>query len=676
MTFSTPLGEGVLLFHGMHAREELGRVSEFDVSLLSEQSDVDVDAILGKNVTVHLSLPDDSLRHFNGYVTRFSLGGRLGRYFRYHARVSSWLWFLTRTADCRIFQEMTVPDILRQVFDDHPTASVAFELTATYRKWTYCVQYRETDYNFVSRLMEQEGIYFYFRHEDGKHTMVLTDSTAKHEPAPGYDTLLYIPPGTTVRAEFEHVSAWDFSREVQPGVYVHDDYDPERPGVELKTRKAIPRGFTPSDYEVYDYPGHYVQAAHGDQYAAVRVEEFGAQFELARAWTNARGVTVGALFTLDQYPRDDQNREYLVVSSSYDLEFSGYEGLPESEGAQCRCSFSALPTSQQFRSRRLTPKPFVQGPQTAVVVGPAGDEIFTDAFGRVKVQFHWDRRGKKDENSSCWIRVAQMSAGKGWGSVSTPRIGHEVIVDFIEGDPDQPIIIGSVHNGQNPPPHTGVVSGIKSDTHKGHGFNAMTMDDTAGKEKVSIHAQYDMDTTVQHDKTVSVKSGNRTMTVESGTNTETVKGNASLTVQAGSRAVDVTGGSYTVNVSGGDITGTASAAVKFNGKGAGVEIIGNGGPGVGISGTPNFAASGASKASIDSPVVEIGHGTISINGSGKVTVNGDGNVEVTGPEITLTGTSKITISVGGSGIEVTAGGIDVKSSGPITLTGAVVKVNS
>jgi len=276
------------------------------------------------------------------------------------------------------------------------------------------------------------------------------------------------------------------------------------------------------------------------------------------------------------------------------------------------------------------------------------------------VQFHWDRRGKRDENSSCWIRVGQMWAGKGWGAVSTPRIGHEVIVDFLEGDPDQPIIIGSVHNAQNTPPHTGVVSGLKSDTHKGPGFNAMTMDDTAGKEKVSIHAQYDMDTTVQHDKTVSVKSGNRTMAVETGTNSETIKGNASLTVQAGSRVVDVTGGSYTVDVHGGDIKGTASAAVKLNGQGAGVEIIGNGGPGVSISGTPKFSATGASEALISSPVVDIGDGKISIHGS----------------EISLTGTSKITITVGGSGIEVTAGGINVTSSGTITVSGAVVKVNS
>jgi type VI secretion system secreted protein VgrG len=271
MSITTPLEEA-LLFHAMHGREELGRISDFEVSLLSEKPDVNLDGILGKSVTIHLGLPDDSTRHWNGYVTRFSQGGRLGRFYQYHARLNSWLWFLTRTADCRIFQEMDVPAILKQVFDDHVMSSVVFELTGSYRKWTYCVQYRETDFNFVSRLMEEEGIYYHFRHEDGKHTMVLTDSSAKHEDTPGYEKLIYVPPGTVMRKEFEHVSSWDYAREVQPGSYVHDDYDLERPSVELKSRKVLSRSYSPSDYDIYDYPGHYIQTGDGNQYASVRIE--------------------------------------------------------------------------------------------------------------------------------------------------------------------------------------------------------------------------------------------------------------------------------------------------------------------------------------------------------------------------------------------------------------------
>jgi type VI secretion system secreted protein VgrG len=508
MEVTTPLGDDVLLFHGMHAREELSRLNHYMLDLLSPRSDINVDDILGKNVTVKLALPDDSTRYFNGYVTRFSQQGTFGRYHRYVAEVRSWLWFLTRTADCRIFQEMKVPDILKAVFDDHETADVAFELTNAYRKWNYCVQYRETDFNFVSRLMEHEGICFYVRHTDGHHTLVLTDSTSKHTPSPGYEEISFIPPERLVRPELEHISTWEFSREVQPGAYVHDDYDLERPSVKLRTQKVVPRSYAPSNYEVFDYPGFYLQKPDGEHYATVRIDEFGTQFETARGVTNAKGVCVGSLFTLDACPRADQNCEHLVVAANYDLEYSGYEGMPQGEGTSYRCHFAAMPTGQQFRPRRTTPKPFVQGPQTAVVVGPAGDEIYTDQYGRVKVQFHWDRRGKRDENSSCWIRVSHPWAGKGWGSVSTPRIGQEVIVDFLEGDPDQPIITGRVYNAEQTPPFGfpagAVVSGVKSNTHKGHGYNEMSFDDTAGTEKITIHGQYDMNTTVEHDQTSTI----------------------------------------------------------------------------------------------------------------------------------------------------------------------------
>jgi type VI secretion system secreted protein VgrG len=517
MAISTPLGEDVLLFHGMHGREEMSRLSEYELDLLSERADIDLDEILGKNVTVKLALADDQARYFNGYVTRFAQSGTFGRYHRYSAVVRPWLWFLTRTADCRIFQDMTVPDIVKAVFADHAVNDFKLELTSTYRKWTYCVQYRETDFNFISRLLEHEGIYYYFRHTDGHNTLVLTDSCSKQAPCPGYETIPFIGPDRLVRADIEHISSWDFSREIQPGVYVHDDYDLERPSVELKVQKAVPRKYAPSNYEVYDYPGQYVLKGDGEHYAEVRIDEFGSQFETANAATNARGISVGSLFTLEGCVRADQNREHMVLAANYNLELNEYESAMQGSGARYRCSFVAMSSAQQFRPKRTTAKPFVQGPQTAVVVGPAGDEIYTDKFGRVKVQFHWDRLGKKDENSSCWIRVSHPWAGKGWGSVSTPRIGQEVIVDFLEGDPDQPIITGRVYNAECQPPFGfpagAVVSGIKSNTHKGSGYNELSMDDTAGKEKITIHGQYDMNTTVEHDQTTTVHN-NRTDRVD------------------------------------------------------------------------------------------------------------------------------------------------------------------
>ena len=516
MEITTPLGDD-LLFHGMHAREEMSRLSEIQLDLLSPKPDINLDEILGKNVTVKVALPDDSTRYFNGFVSRFSAGGKHGRYHRYVAVVHPWLWFLTRTSDCRIFQDMTVPDIIKKVFGDEKTADFKFDLTGTYKKWVYCVQYRETDFNFVSRLMEEEGITYYVKHTDGHNTVVLTDSTGKHTTTPGYDKISFVSPEQVVKPELERITTWDFSREIQPGVYVHDDYDLERPNVELKTRKVLTRSYAPSDYEVYDYPGHYVQKKEGEQYADVRINEFGSQFEMAQAVTNAKGVCVGSLFTLEHCPRTDQNCEHLILAASYDLEFSDYEAMPEGSGTSYRCSFVSMSSRQQFRPKRRTPKPFVQGPQTAVVVGPAGDEIYTDKYGRVKVHFHWDRLGKKDENSSCWIRVSHPWAGKGWGAVSIPRIGQEVIVDFLEGDPDQPIITGRVYNAESMPPYGlpggAVISGVKSDTHKGGGFNEMSLDDTAGKERVIIHGQYNMDTVVEHDQTSTIHN-NRTDRVD------------------------------------------------------------------------------------------------------------------------------------------------------------------
>jgi type VI secretion system secreted protein VgrG len=526
----TPLGPDTLLFHRMRASEELSRLAEYQLDLLSLKKDINLDEILGKNVTVKLALPDDSTRYFNGDVVRFAQGGSYGRYYRYSAVVRSWLWFLTRTTDCRIFQDMTVPDIIKKVFGDHPRADFKFDLTGSYRTWTYCVQYRETDFNFVSRLMEEEGIYYYVKHTDGHNTVVLSDSTGKHAAAPGYQKIQFISPEQVVRPELEQISSWDFSREIQPGGYVHDDYDLERPSVDLKTQKTLSRAYAPSDYEIYDYPGHYLQKKDGEQYAGVRIDELGSQFETAHAVTNARGVSVGSLFTLDAYPRDDQNREHLILAASYDLEFSDYEAMPEGKGTSYRCSFVAMSSQQQFRPKRATPKPFVQGPQTAVVVGPAGDEIYTDKYGRVKVQFHWDRYGTKDENSSCWTRVSHPWAGKNWGAVATPRIGQEVIVDFLEGDPDQPIITGRVYNAEQMPPWelpaNATQSGVLTRSSKGGApanANAIRFEDKAGSEQLWIHAERNQDIEVEKDETHWVGQ-NRKKTIDVDETTE-VKNN-------------------------------------------------------------------------------------------------------------------------------------------------------
>jgi type VI secretion system secreted protein VgrG len=553
MEITTPLGDD-LLFHGMHAREELSRLFEYQVDLLSPNAEIDLDRILGQHVTVRLLVSEDSTRYFSGHVTRFTQSGTLGRYHRYSATVSPWLWFLTRTADCRIFQDKTVPDILRDVFADHAMADVTFELTGSYRTWTYCVQYRETDFNFVSRLMEQEGIYYYFRHTDGHDTMVLADSTSSHRTAPGYEQVRFVAPEEYSRPEAEVITSWTLSRAIQPGVYVHDDYDMERPSVELRRTTQQPRNYSPSDYEVYDYPGEYLQTADGDHYATVRMEELATQFETAQAETTCRGLGAGHLFTLDGGPRSDQDREHLVVAASYDLAFGGYEGLPGgSEAASFACRFTAMSSQQQFRPARTTPKPFVQGPQTAVIVGPPGDEIYTDQYGRVKVQFHWDRRGEKNENSSCWMRVSYPWAGKAWGGIQIPRIGQEVIVDFLEGDPDQPIITGRVYNTEHMPPYDlpakKTQSGMKSRSSKdgaAEDFNEIRFEDLKGKEEIYVHAEKDFTRVVENNDALKVgfekkSAGNQIIEVYHDQN-ETVGNNQTVKIggpRGGSQTIEI-----------------------------------------------------------------------------------------------------------------------------------------
>ena len=507
MDITTPLGPDVLLFHTMHAREELSRVGECRLDLLSLKSDIKLDDILGKSVTIKLALQDDSTRYFNGFVTRFSAGGSYGRYRLYYATVHPWLWFLSRTADCRIFQDKTVPEIVKIVLGEHPTNSFKESLTGSYAKWDYCVQYRETDLNFVCRLLEQEGIYFYFTHADGKHTMVLTDSYSGHK-AFQKKAVPFIAPEDLARKDIEHVDALTLTREMQPTVYVHDDYDFERPSVDLKTQKTVSRSYANSAAEIYDYPGEYTQKADGDHLASARIDELAAQFETVQGASNVKAMSVGSLFTLEKSPRADQNIEHLVVAASYDLQYSDYEAMPDRGGAEYRCGFVAMSSKQQFRPKRVTPKPFVQGPQTAVVVGPGGEEIYTDKYSRVKVMFHWDRLGKKDENSSCWIRVSHPWAGKQWGAVAIPRIGQEVIVDFLEGDPDQPIITGRVYNAEQMPPYAlpanKTQTGIKSRSSMSgspDNFNEIRFEDKKGSEQLFIHAEKNQDIEVENDET-------------------------------------------------------------------------------------------------------------------------------------------------------------------------------
>ena len=440
ISLKSPLPAADLLFASMGATAGLSTLGEMQLGLVSAKPDLKPEDLLGKPVTVAVQLRDDAKRFFNGYVTRFAIGARRGRFFAYQATVSPWLWFLTRTSDCRIFQDQSVPDIVKKVFEDHGVAKFEFKLFRSYRKWVYCVQYRESDYNFVARLLEHEGIYWYFEHADGEHKMILVDSQSAHDAAPACDTLPFLEEGAGVAADTDCVSDWVFSREVRSGKFALTSYDFERPSTDLKVKTEQTRSHALGDYEVFDFQGDYVQSADGTQLVDDRRDELQTPYQSLRGHSNAQGIEVGRLLKLSHHPRKDQNDQYLITGLSVNASVDGYES--SNSAGDYQCDFTAIPAAQQFRPTRRTPKPFVQGPQTAVVVGPAGEELFTDKYGRVKLQFFWDRKGKKDEKSSCWVRVSHPWAGKNFGAIHMPRIGQEVVVDFLEGDPDQPLITG------------------------------------------------------------------------------------------------------------------------------------------------------------------------------------------------------------------------------------------
>jgi type VI secretion system secreted protein VgrG len=510
IAIKTPLGDDVLVLRSMAGREELGRAFEYELILSSDDHAIKADDILGQNVTVRLDLADDKKRYFNGFVTRFAQTGRSQTHSTYRATIRPWLWFLTRRADCRIFQEMTVPEIIKKVFKDDGFSDFDESLSGSYEKWTYCVQYRETDFNFVSRLMEQEGIYYYFKHEDGKHTLVLCDSDNAHAAIEGNEEVPFRPPSNQVTDE--HVYDWSTTQEVLPGLYSLTDYDFEKPSVDLATQSKIERKHANAKSEYYDYPGEYLEEKGGKDYAKARIEEIQWQYEKATGSGTVRALHPGGLFKLIDHPRDDQNREYLVVSANHELYSAEFEsGAGSGGGPTCVCGFTAIDSKTPFRTPRMTAKPIIQGPQTAIVVGPAGDEIYTDKYGRIKVQFHWDRQGKKDENSSCWIRVAQVWAGAAWGGIQIPRIGQEVMVEFLEGDPDQPIITGRVYNAEQMPPYglpdNATQSGIKSRSTKGGGdanFNEIRMEDKKGSEELYIHAEKNHTNITENDRAEDV----------------------------------------------------------------------------------------------------------------------------------------------------------------------------
>ncbi|HEY5314793.1 MAG TPA: type VI secretion system tip protein VgrG [Pirellulales bacterium] len=549
LAFHSPLGKDVLLLDSFSGREAMSTPYHFDVHLRSANDSISFGSLVGKPAAIELKTAAGQ-RYFHGIISEFVQDSKNEGLALYHASLVPWLANLSHTADCRIFQNKKVPDIVKQIFQDLGFNDYKLKLSGSYQPRVYCVQYRETDLDFVSRLLEEEGIFYFFEHTADKHTLVIGDTPSVHQPCPGQSSGSYVPAGGDRGKDAIH--SWTQQQSIRPSKYVMTDYNFETPSTDLKVNAPTVSTVGKNEkLEVYDYEGRFQKRDVGERLVKLRIQEYEASHTQISGSGDVRSLVPGYLFDLQNHYRADYNASYLVTSIDH---LGASNLLPDRGEATYSNSFNCIPKSVPYRPARMTPKPVMRGTQTAVVVGPSGQEIYTDKYGRVKVQFYWDREGKQDENSSCWMRVATPWAGKQWGLVHIPRIGQEVVVDFLEGDPDQPLVIGSVYNAEFMPPYdlpdNQTQSGLKTRSSTGGGssnFNELRFEDKMGSEDIYFHAEKDFhrvvenndDLQVTNDQTIAIQQGNREVTIAQGNDTLTIKmGNHSTEVQLGSSSTE------------------------------------------------------------------------------------------------------------------------------------------
>lgn len=545
-----------LLFWKLNGREALSEAFEITVQLLSTDARIDRKSLLGQPISVAIptqGLLSGGTRWLNGKITRVGVHSQElngTRYAVYSVVMEPDVWPMKRDRNLRIFQSQTIPATVKTLLGEY-NVSVEDRLTGSYRVWEYCVQYQESSFDFIRRLMELEGIYFFFRHEQDKHTLVLMDSAQQHQPFAGYESIPYhVTPSGGSTSE-EGISLWELRDQVTPGIYSTDDYDFRKPNAWMLQARQNPASPSPGQIDVYDWPGRFVEHDHGEFYAKIRQEVWQVEHQQISGTGTAIGLAPGNTFTLSNAPFFSDNGEYLTTEATYDFEENSY--ATGSEGStRHSIGFAVIPSTVTYRTPPETAWPRTHGPQTAKVVGPKGESIWTDKYGRIKVKFHWDRLAKGDDTSSCWVRVSSAWAGQGFGGVQIPRVGDEVVVDFINGDPDRPIVTGRVYNDGNMPPwalpaaatQMGFLSRSKDGSSET--ANALRFEDKAGEEQLWIQAQKNMDTHVKNDETRSV-GGNQTIAIEKSYNS-TVSGSYDQQTQWSRN--ELVGGDYVMKVQG------------------------------------------------------------------------------------------------------------------------------
>jgi type VI secretion system secreted protein VgrG len=709
-----PMPDGVLLLETFQGKELLGTPYRYDLTLLSVDPNIAVAKVLGQPLTVQIKLDNGSFRYFNGIVTYFAKTGLSQRHTRYLAVLNPKLALFDYARDCRILFDADASTHVTDVLGKRGFTNVeSGKLEGSYRKREYTVQYRESDFNFVQRLLEEDGIYYFFKHEKDKHTLVMADSGSAHAAVSGYDKVLYLPKERKQVREEEHFWSLKAAGSLYPGkfsVLRGYDYTKQRPGsaqIEEKNSLVDQPG---ADFENYDYPGGLSEKPDAEAEADVRLEGDLVANTLIEVEGNTMGLGVGDLVKLRKPPSlggefnpfwddADFDKEYLITSANYSISINQYEtGDVAQSDEPFKATYTLLDSQSRFRPARNARKPRIEGPQTALVVGPSAEEIYTDNFGRVKVQFDWDRLGHRDEKSSIWIRVSQVWAGKQWGAMHIPRIGQEVIVAFLDGDPDRPIITGRVYNTDNMPPYAlpdnRTQSGIKSRSSKSgsaDNFNEIRFEDLKGKEELHIQAEKDMSTLVKNNESLSVGgdrsvsvTGNQSVTITGKgkspihsttkvtgkydldvSDTIHIKAPTSITLECPGSKIEMLPGKITITAGGGaTIVLDANALVKSN---AGAKTVHDGN-------VLHQSVAGA-KVLLDANVL-----AQSVPGS-KVLLDADALVEGVA-KATVSGSAEATLTAGGGTVKTSPSGVDasgpminVTGSGMVSISGAMVKVN-
>jgi len=534
-----------LLLEHFTGIETLSQPFRFGLNLLSDCADIKFKSMIGQSATLEIELADGGCRYINGHISTFSTAGSDGGFIRYSAVLDSWLEMLKQRFDSRIFQEKTIQEVVSEVFAGFGTlARYEFRLGKPLKVHSYITQYRENDLNFVQRLLEGEGLFYYFEHSADAHLMVITDDSSRLVPLPEQPSIRYHSASVTETAD--SITHWGATRELQPGKISLRTFDYRQPGNFLPvTLNSLNDQGDVGRFEVYDVPGHYTHGTYeqGEALVRNRIEAMEAKGKIFHGASNCRAMRPGYTFELTQHYAHDtgseEDRQFLLLG----VQHAGSNNYLTGGEAFYHNRYKCIRRKIAYRPEPEARAPVISGPQTAIVVGPPGEEIYTDELGRVKLQFHWDRQGEFDDKSSCWVRVAQSAASGGFGSIHLPRVGDEVVVHFLDGQPDRPLVIASVYNSRNTPPWSlpanKTQSGLLTRSIKGNGSTAnfLRFEDKAGAEQIMVHAERNMDTEIERDETHEV--GNDRSIIVGGSHTEAIRKDTLVNVQEGSYTLQV-----------------------------------------------------------------------------------------------------------------------------------------